>query len=122
MGITPDVAWNNTAVFPKCLPYNGPAVDFVKTCYDKDRDHFKQGAARIYKDKYMIGVCDHLPDPAFYVCSDISVNSGPDQVREFLKELEKPDENIKAYARELNNMHRAFYKSITRKNPKFEEF
>ena len=122
MGITPGVGWANTDAFPKCLPYNGPAADFVKYCYDKDRDYFKEGAGRIYKDKYMIGVCDQLPDPAFYVCSDISVNSGPDRVREFLEKLGKPGRNIKAYARELNNMDRAFYKSIASKNPKFEEF
>ena len=121
MGITPGVGWNNTAVFPKCLPYNGLAASFVKTCYDIDSDHFKEGATRIYKDKYM-GVCDELPDPAFTVCSDISVNSGPDQGKEFLKNLEKPDEDIKAYARELNNMHREFSKLIAQENLELEEF
>ncbi len=51
--------------------------------------------------------------PAFYVCADIAVNSGPGRSKQFLRDLGAiGGSSAKDYARRLNEMHRQFYKKI----------
>lgn len=113
MGIIPSVGWNarNTDFSYAASTFSGSSEMFVKYAYDKNPSSFKNGAANIYKKNYF-NVCDHLQQPAFYVCSDISINSGPGRASQFLRELGSCGNDIKGYATRLNEKHRQFYKAI----------
>lgn len=50
--------------------------------------------------------------PAFYVCSDISVNSGPGKAKDFKRKLGPAGSDMKKYATDMNNLHRQLYKNI----------
>ena len=41
---------------------------------------------QIYRNKYFY-LCENLPNPAFYVCGDISVNSGPGNARAGMRSI-----------------------------------
>lgn len=86
MGITPCVAYGNRQFFGYASSFNGQPADFCKYAYDLNRAGFKQGSAEIYKKNYFYP-CNSLAQPAFYVCADISVNSGPGKSQQYMKEL-----------------------------------
>jgi len=111
MGITPETGFVNRNKFPGCSGFSGHAADFVKWCYDKSSSNFKAGATEIYKASYF-NVCNQLEQPAFYVCSDISVNSGPGRSQAFMKQLGSAGTDMKSYAKKMNELHRQFYKQI----------
>ncbi len=84
MGISPEAGWAFKTDFP-CFKKNftGHSADFVKYCYDTDRDGFKKVAAKIYGDEFF-RLCRNLEQPAFYVCADIAYLSGPDRASQYL--------------------------------------
>jgi hypothetical protein len=115
MGITPCVAYSNRQQsFAYASGFNGHPADFCKYAYDLNRDAFKKGAADVYRRNYFY-VCDALSQPAFYICADISVNSGPGKSQEFLNKLNGcRNLSSKDCARQMNQMHREFYQYIGR--------
>ncbi|XP_057302257.1 uncharacterized protein LOC130636528 [Hydractinia symbiolongicarpus] len=121
MGVTPGVGWNNRYLFDNCGGYTSYPALFVKYCYDRNPSSFKKGVEKLYIKNYL-SVCDKLADPAFFVCGDISLNSGPGRVKTFMSELGSPGNDIKGYARRLNQLHRDFYIRITRRNPEYQRF
>ncbi len=84
MGLTPGTGYTNRAKFPTCnAAFSGHPADFVKYCYDNYNDEYEKAAARVYGDQYF-ATCKSLEQPAFYVCADISVMSGPGRARSFM--------------------------------------
>ena len=54
--------------------------------------------------------CNDLPQPAFYVCSDIAVNSGVGRSKQYLAELGGySGQGAKTFARQLNDKQRQDY-------------
>lgn len=49
MGITPEVGYDNQNMFDDCSGFSDHPADFVKWCYDRDADNFKEGAINIFK-------------------------------------------------------------------------
>jgi len=65
----------------------------------------------LYEKKYFgPGGCNPLPQPAFYVCADIAVNSGVGRSQQYLKEFGGyKGQDAKSFARQLNERHRKDY-------------
>lgn len=129
VGIIPSVGWNsrNSAFGYAVASFRGHPSMFVKHAYDVDRSKFTEGSKKIYREQYFgPGGCSPLPQPIFYVCSDIAVNSGTGRSKQFLRELGafsgSGSTQIKDYARRLNEKHRAFYKYIGRPGTKNNRF
>lgn len=120
MGITPEVGHRNRNKFTGCSGFSGPPADFVKWCYDRSPSKFKEGAISVYRANYF-NVCNKLGQPAYYVCCDISVNSGPARARRLMAQLGSPS-NMKSFARQLNEKHRQFYRSIAESRPSQNKF
>lgn len=79
-----------------------------------NRAQYHNAAAQIYTNNYFKpGGCDPLPQPAFYICSDIAVNSGTGRSKQYLNEMgpltDTSAAGIKSYARRLNERHRQDY-------------
>lgn len=113
MGVTPGVGYNNrNGAFKYAISACGSKSPemFVKCAFDLNRSQFKTGSAEVYMKSYFgPGGCSPLPQPAFYICADISVNSGPGRSKQYLNELGPLKGDIKAYARKLNDRHRQDY-------------
>lgn len=115
MGLIPAECWNNRGgAFKWASGFNGHPSMFCKYAFDKDKNKYKAAAAQIYTTKYFKpGGCESLPQPAFYVCADIAINSGVGRSKQYLRELGPLRGNsadaIKSYARRLNQRHRQDY-------------
>lgn len=115
MGLIPGECWGNrSGAFSWATGFRGHPSMFCKYAFDKDRNKYKQSAAQIYTNKYFKpGGCETLPQPAFYVCADIAINSGTGRSKQYLRELGPLRGNsadaIKSYARRLNQRHRQDY-------------
>mmetsp|Transcript_9731 Transcript_9731/g.14361 ORF Transcript_9731/g.14361 Transcript_9731/m.14361 type:complete len:302 (-) Transcript_9731:21-926(-) len=123
-GIIPSVGYNNRNLFSyasSCL--NGPSHLFVKCAWDKSNSKFNDAAAKIYEKQYAIaGGCANLPQPAYYVCFDIAVNSGPGRSKQFIREFGGYNGNPIDFATKLNERHRSFYISISQPGSKNHKF
>lgn len=112
-GITPCLGYQNQALFPGCGGFSGHPSGFNKWCYDKSIPNFTKGASAIYKTKYF-NKCSHLDMPAYYVCSDICVLSGPGGLQKMIDRSGPVGSNMKDYARRLNENHRKYLISLNR--------
>ncbi len=116
-GLIPSVCWNNrfnNFQYANPNSYKGHPADFCKYAYDLNRSAYSTAAAQIYTNNYFgPGGCNPLPQPAFYVCADIAVNSGTGRSQQYLRELggltSTTASGIKSYARKLNDRHRQDY-------------
>jgi hypothetical protein len=114
MGLIPEECWDNRNAFFQyaASSYSGSPAQFCKFAYDMDKTQYKSGAAQLYIKKYFTpGGCSVLPQPAFYVCSDIAVLSGIGRSQRYLKQLgpltATDAASIKDYAHKLNNLQLA---------------
>lgn len=64
-----------------------------------------------------------MAQPAYYVCLDIAINSGPGRSKQFIRELGAYTPNDpKGYATKLNERHRRFYIAISQPGSKNARF
>jgi len=124
-GIIPSVGYNNRNFFSYAQSScsSKPAHLFVKCAWDKSNSKFKDGSAKIYEKQYAIaGGCANLKQPAYYVCFDIAVNSGPGRSKQFIRETNAGSLNEFDAATKLNEKHRDFYIRISKPGTKNHKF
>ena len=96
-GVTPSVGYNGK---DKYFSYaisscnNVSPELFVKCAFDLDNEQFIEGTKNLYTDDYFY-MCKDFQQPLHYVCSDISVNSGPGRAISFIKSLSDCDKDPK---------------------------
>lgn len=87
--------------------FTGHPASFVKYAHDQDSARFKRSVQEIFVATFF-SPCKDLPDPAYTICADIGVNSGPGQSRKYLALLPS-NLDAKTLATKLNELHRADY-------------
>lgn len=114
-GVTPKVGYELKDKYYSYASksFTGSKELFVKYAHDKDMNKFEEGTGNLYVDKYFY-VCSQFEMPTYYICSDVSVNSGPGRSKKFIDQLEEKGKSWskKKYATEFNELHRQFYKEL----------
>jgi len=122
-GITPSVGWANKSYFYYALSKCTDKTLFVKCAYDLDKEKFLISAQNIYEDKYVkTGGCSDIPQPAYYVCLDMSINAGPNWPKQTIRRHPIGSKDGKEYGFLLNNLSREYYKNIVRRDPSKKVF
>jgi len=116
MGVTPKVGWNNREKYFKyAVDECTDKVMFTYCAYNLNKSKFKTGTENLVDGEYA-KACSYLPQPAYYVCTDMRYNGTP-SVRKM-----KEDEDTVDYCLYLVQRGREHYTDIIKKNSDNEKF
>ncbi|ORX80759.1 hypothetical protein BCR32DRAFT_327577 [Anaeromyces robustus] len=107
MGVTPSTGWENKKYYQYALSRcsNDPVL-FIKCAFDLNKEKFKESTSNLYAQRFgSIAGCDSIPQPAYFVCLDLSLN-GPYRARDIIRENPIGNMSSKEYARKLNDISR----------------
>ena len=87
------------------------------------RIHFEENAnsiEKLYNEQYANqGGCTNLPQPAFYICLDLSIHHGPAWTLNIIKNNPIGDMNGKEYGHLINEFSRQLYYQMSKQSSAF---